>query len=85
MKKFIKKYSSKRFNFNAKTNSEKTDIQNDCQGYDIKSKHCGRDKNGVFHCECGKCKDLFPEISQNGNGSGNDGCDCCYNGYDCVK
>lgn len=62
MKKFIKKYSSKRFNFNAKTNSEKTDIQNDCQGYDIKSKHCGRDKNSVFHCECGKCKGLFPEI-----------------------
>ncbi len=29
----------------------------------IKSPSCGRDKNGVFHCKCGKCKVLFSEKS----------------------
>lgn len=29
-------------------------------GYDIKSPSCGRDKHGVFHCECGKCTSIKP-------------------------
>ena len=26
--------------------------------YEINSPDCGRDKNGVFHCVCGKCKPI---------------------------
>lgn len=43
-----------------------TDMQN--LRYDIKSPNCGRDKNGVFHCRCGKCKSF--EIDQNRNNCG---------------
>lgn len=25
-------------------------------GYAIVGKNCGRDKNGIFRCVCGKCK-----------------------------
>lgn len=25
-------------------------------GYTIVGKDCGRDKNGIFRCACGKCK-----------------------------
>ena len=25
-------------------------------GYEIVGKNCGRDKNGIFRCVCGKCK-----------------------------
>ena len=28
-------------------------------GYIVKSPKCGRDENGVFHCECGKCEPLI--------------------------
>lgn len=44
-------------------------------GYTIKSPKCGRDKNGVFHCVCGKCEPLSAEIGENGNNSGNSGSD----------
>ena len=26
--------------------------------YEVNSPNCGRDKNGVFHCVCGKCKPI---------------------------
>ena len=26
--------------------------------YEINGPDCGRDKNGVFHCVCGKCKPI---------------------------
>lgn len=26
------------------------------KGYTIVGKYCGRDKNGVFRCVCGKCE-----------------------------
>ena len=26
--------------------------------YEINSPDCGRDKNGVFHCVCGKCRPI---------------------------
>lgn len=35
--------------------------------YRIKSPECGRDKNGEFHCVCGKC-----EVLQIGNQKGGD-------------
>ena len=28
--------------------------------YRINSKECGRDKNGIFHCLCGKCENMTP-------------------------
>lgn len=27
------------------------------KSYKINGQDCGRDKNGVFHCVCGKCKE----------------------------
>lgn len=27
------------------------------KSYEINGQDCGRDKNGVFHCVCGKCKE----------------------------
>ena len=35
-------------------------------GYRIKrgSPDCGRDKNGMFHCTCGKCEALGIDINQ---------------------
>lgn len=33
-------------------------VGNTKQGYAIKSPNCGRDKNGKFHCTCGKCNPL---------------------------
>ena len=29
-------------------------------GYLIKGPNCGRDKNGIFRCECGKCQVIPP-------------------------
>ena len=26
--------------------------------YEVNSPNCGRDKNGVFHCVCGRCKPI---------------------------
>lgn len=40
-------------------------------GYVIVGPNCGRDKKGIFNCECGKCKELVPDIGQNRNDSGN--------------
>ena len=31
------------------------EINHDTTGYNIASPDCGRDRNGVFHCECGNC------------------------------
>jgi len=30
----------------------------DEMAYEINSPNCGRDKNGVFHCVCGRCKPI---------------------------
>lgn len=39
-------------------------------GYVINSPACGRDKNGVMHCVCGKCRALTPaEDNHRGNRS----------------
>ena len=38
--------------------------------YEINGLKCGRDKNGIFHCYCGKCKPLT-QVSHNGNYSSN--------------
>ena len=40
-------------------------------GYKINSPNCGRDKNGVFHCKCGKCEPLFPKTSNDRSDSSN--------------
>lgn len=29
-------------------------------GCTIRGHKCGRDENGVFHCECGKCTSIKP-------------------------
>lgn len=50
--------------------------------YSIKSPDCGRDKYGYFHCVCGKCEVLQPDICHNSNHSGYNGGDCGYGGYD---
>lgn len=42
-------------------------------GYVIFSPDCGRDKLGVFHCVCGKCRPLY---SERGNDRHNGGDDC---------
>lgn len=30
-------------------------------GYVIVGPNCGRNKKGIFNCECGKCKELVPD------------------------
>ena len=30
----------------------------DEMAYEINGPNCGRDKNGVFHCVCGKCRPI---------------------------
>ena len=30
----------------------------DEMAYEINGPDCGRDKNGVFHCVCGRCKPI---------------------------
>lgn len=40
--------------------------------YRIVGKQCGRDKNGVFVCVCGKCELIDPDICENGNNGCND-------------
>ena len=48
-------------------------------GYVINSPACGRDKNGVMHCVCGKCRALTPaEDNHRGNSANN----CCDSGND---
>lgn len=39
---------------------------------------CGWDKNGLFHCSCGKCKLLDADISEYGGNGGNYCCDSTY-------
>lgn len=41
--------------------------------YKIEGEQCGRDKNGVFHCECGKCEPLRTNKSKDGSDSSYDG------------
>lgn len=36
-----------------KTDNESPEIADN--GYTLVGKYCGRDKNGVFKCVCGKC------------------------------
>lgn len=43
------------------------------QAYAIVGKECGRDAHGVFHCRCGKCRELPQDDSQNRGNSGNNG------------
>lgn len=33
----------------------------DDKSYEIKSPLCGRDRDGIFHCECGNCKSISPD------------------------
>ncbi|MCM1364896.1 MAG: hypothetical protein NC122_07435 [Faecalibacterium sp.] len=40
--------------------------------HEINSPKCGRDKKGIFHCECGKCKPSSSNISQNRSHGSND-------------
>lgn len=40
--------------------------------YKIEGKQCGRDKNGVFQCKCGKCEPLCTNKSKDGSDSSND-------------
>lgn len=49
--------------------------------YEISGEGCGRDKNGVFHCVCGKCKPLRKK-SEHRSDCSNDGCDSGYNADD---
>lgn len=44
------------------------------KSYKINGQDCGRDKNGVFHCVCGKCKETGSAAK------GDDGCDDGRNG-----
>ena len=37
--------------------SNRVELQKEA-GYLICDKKCGRDKNGTFHCQCGKCRPL---------------------------
>ncbi len=51
-------------------------------GYRINSNSpdCGRDKNGVFICVCGKCEALMIDDSHNCGNDGRNSCndaDCC--------
>lgn len=39
--------------------------KNRVSGNNIESHNCGRDKKGIFHCECGKCNPSSIEISDN--------------------
>lgn len=41
--------------------------------YKIEGKQCGRDKNGVFDCKCGKCIPLCKDKSNDRCDSSNDG------------
>lgn len=40
--------------------------------------NCGWDKDGYFHCECGKCRPLDAEISEYSGDSGNYRCNGTY-------
>lgn len=44
--------------------------------YKINGDKCGRDKNGVFHCVCGKCEKLDTCKRENGNDSRDDSRKC---------
>lgn len=41
--------------------------------YKIVGKECGRDKNGVFRCKCGKCRPLSENKSENRRNRGDNG------------
>lgn len=44
------------------------------KAYLINSPECGRDKNGVFHCVCGKCRVIGSATeSENSRDGGNNG------------
>lgn len=47
------------------------------KSYEINGRNCGRDKNGVFHCVCGKCKET--DSAAKGDDCRN-GCDDSRNG-----
>ncbi len=51
--------------------------------YEVVGRNCGRDKNGVFRCVCGKCKPLRKQ-SKNRRNSGNDGSDGGNDTNDCC-
>lgn len=53
-------------------------------GYRIKrgSPDCGRDKNGVFRCICGRCEALGPDVNHDCGNRGNNCSDSGDNG-DC--
>lgn len=42
-------------------------------GYRVVGKNCGRDRDGVFHCFCGKCECLEPNISKDSYDGSHDG------------
>lgn len=37
-------------------------------GHRIYGANCGRDKNGVFHCVCGKCEPILTADNRDDNG-----------------
>lgn len=55
------------------------------KSYKINGQNCGRDKNGVFHCVCGKCKETDSAAKGDDCRDGcNDGCNCRNGGKDRV-
>lgn len=53
-------------------------------GFSVAGKECGRDRAGVFHCVCGKCRPLRIDVSKGGEYSGDDCGDGRYKGKEGV-